>query len=722
MMSRTSFELALFGALLLVMLCGACKTAGEAALEEAVERAPGLRIRFEGGETFSRTELLDALATDLRELSADGIDRPDVDDLAYVLEVFHRTHGFPDAYVSYLLDDAEGSEADGKQEARFRIEEGRRVEIAAFSLIGNEDNADPGFADERMREFFAPPSGLFAEGPWWFVWSRIERGASALEGYYRARGFLSARVLAPRLEWMDEGRTQARIVVTVQEGPRWVLAEATLDTLDRPGRELPEDRKQALEWVLEHGRRGAEDKLLPYTLRLAYGLRAQILERLGQWGRLDATCTVEETELGDGRMGVRFVVDPGPIVRVGEIVASGNEKTRVSFLRSRLTLEEGDLVDSRELRASFSRLFETGLFRTVSITAKKREGESETAPEVFRDLALEVLELPSLELTVEPGYGSYERLRARLSLVDSNLFGRGRTARLDSTLGDLAQEVSFGLGDRALFDSDYSGSASVYLDRREEPSFTLQEQGFALSVGRSWRKETVETSLGYRFRRTDLSEVEIVDDLVEEALADVNISSIALTIARDTRDRFFVPSSGSFLRTQLEWASTALGSEIDFLAGRLEGATFRELPWEGGVLGAGFETGLIAPIGETDVLPLQVRMFNGGENTVRSFREDELGRLDENGEAIGGEAYSVFSLELRQHIAGPLSTALFYDAGNLEPDHEQFLDFDDMRQALGVGLRYALPIGPIRLDAGWNPDAREQEDDWVIHLSVGMSF
>ena len=51
------------------------------------------------------------------------------------------------------------------------------------------------------------------------------------------------------------------------------------------------------------------------------------------------------------------------------------------------------------------------------------------------------------------------------------------------------------------------------------------------------------------------------------------------------------------------------------------------MPADGDVLGIGLETGLIAPIGETDVIPIQVRMFNGGENTVRSFREDELGRI-----------------------------------------------------------------------------------------------
>jgi outer membrane protein insertion porin family len=47
---------------------------------------------------------------------------------------------------------------------------------------------------------------------------------------------------------------------------------------------------------------------------------------------------------------------------------------------------------------------------------------------------------------------------------------------------------------------------------------------------------------------------------------------------------------------------------------------------------------------------------------------------------------------------------------------------DDMRYAIGAGLRYKLPIGPIRLDYGINPDPRRNEDDGAFHFSFGFAF
>jgi outer membrane translocation and assembly module TamA len=77
---------------------------------------------------------------------------------------------------------------------------------------------------------------------------------------------------------------------------------------------------------------------------------------------------------------------------------------------------------------------------------------------------------------------------------------------------------------------------------------------------------------------------------------------------------------------------------------------------------------------------------------------------------------------VRRRVAGNLSGALFYDTGNVELNFEDYLDFADFRHGIGVGIRYLLPIGPLRLDAAWNPDARDGEDEWVIHFAVGLPY
>jgi translocation and assembly module TamA len=73
-------------------------------------------------------------------------------------------------------------------------------------------------------------------------------------------------------------------------------------------------------------------------------------------------------------------------------------------------------------------------------------------------------------------------------------------------------------------------------------------------------------------------------------------------------------------------------------------------------------------------------------------------------------------------MIGALQSAAFVDAGFVEREAADFFDVDDVRLGIGAGLRYLLPIGPLRLDGAVNPDPRPGEDDWVIHFSIGMPF
>ena len=121
------------------------------------------------------------------------------------------------------------------------------------------------------------------------------------------------------------------------------------------------------------------------------------------------------------------------------------------------------------------------------------------------------------------------------------------------------------------------------------------------------------------------------------------------------------------------------------------------------------------------MLTLFERFFNGGATSVRSFGERDLGPHDPNGNPIGGEFFTIFNIEYTFPIIGELQGALFTDAGNLLPTSEK-PGLDDLRYALGVGMRYKLPIGPIRLDYGFNPDPHAHEDNGAFHFSFGFAF
>jgi len=331
-----------------------------------------------------------------------------------------------------------------------------------------------------------------------------------------------------------------------------------------------------------------------------------------------------------------------------------------------------------------------------------------------------MVERPTLELYAEPGYGSYERARLRIGLQENDLWGTGKRLGVESIVGPLAQRVKIDLIDPWFLDTDMIGGLFVSGNHREEPSFTLDELSAGLNLTRRWN-ERIGTTLGYQFRKTELDDVDVITSEVAELIDDVDISSIAVTINRDTTRQLFSPTRGTRSRVRLEWASRLLGSEIDFLSTGLFHARYHALG-ERTVLALAARTGLIVPLESGEEIPLQLRRFNGGENTVRSFREHELGPTDSDGEPTGGETFTVLSVELRRHLAGRFSGALFVDVGNVDEDAEEYLSFRDLRSGVGLGLRYLLPIGHVRLDAAVNPDAEDDEDDVVVHLSIGMAF
>jgi outer membrane protein assembly factor BamA len=106
---------------------------------------------------------------------------------------------------------------------------------------------------------------------------------------------------------------------------------------------------------------------------------------------------------------------------------------------------------------------------------------------------------------------------------------------------------------------------------------------------------------------------------------------------------------------------------------------------------------------------------------VRSFQERELGPRDRHGYPVGGQAFTVFNAELTFPIRGALQGAVFADAGNVIAEFEH-AGVDDMRYAIGLGLRYKLPIGPLRIDYGVNPNPKRSEDFGAFHFSFGLAF
>jgi outer membrane translocation and assembly module TamA len=128
-------------------------------------------------------------------------------------------------------------------------------------------------------------------------------------------------------------------------------------------------------------------------------------------------------------------------------------------------------------------------------------------------------------------------------------------------------------------------------------------------------------------------------------------------------------------------------------------------------------------------VPFSKKFFLGGAASVRGWGRYEISPLSGSGLPIGGNSMFAFSSELRAVIRGNLGGVLFLDGGNVWTEGWS-VKLDDLRYAVGPGIRYLTPVGPVRFDIGWqlNPipglliDGAEQTRAWRMHFSIGQAF
>lgn len=670
------------------LLCAACQSSPPAVDPTSGSEEGGPTWHFEGNESFDDKELDRVLGDTLVSLGGGELDRARADDLAFGLELFYRNAGFLSVEVEY---DVEGEPP--RASATFLIQEGPLVILEGFDFAGNEK-----FSAVELTAFFkVDHPRWFREGQRLYVERNLDAGREAIEAAYLDAGYLDVRVEIERQPGEDPGL--ARATVRVQEGKQYRLTGVEIS--------CPSDLPSLAEQSEMIARESIDQ---PYRPRLGYEIRARLLDLFANHGYPDVKVDVSRS-LEPETASVELLIDirPGPLVQISEVVFRGAPDANESFLLSRVKVETGGPYDGSLVEESVRRLYATGLYREVQ---SRIEGSGEE-----RLLVFELKEAPTRELFVEPGYGSYELFRLRLGARERNLWGSGRQLRAETSLAVLAQDARIVLSDPWFLGSEYIADLTVEYTRREEPSFTQKGPGVGFTLTRHITHR-LSRSIGYQLRQSSSANVDVSEEVDS---SDVLLSSLRVSQRYDSRDNFFVPRKGAFVEASLEYGPKFLGSELEFVRSTLNSSIYHALS-ERDTLALAFRTGVIVPVGDDHAIPIQERFFNGGENTVRSFKESKLGPHDDDGDPLGGETFSTLNLELRHALTPKWEAAAFVDLGNVRPDASDYLGFGGIKAGVGTGIRYLLPVGPIRVDVGVNPDPGDDDDDVVVQVALGLAF
>jgi outer membrane protein insertion porin family len=646
-----------------------------------------------GNDSVPRRRLFRVLQDRLIDFSRNPGSRAVMEDVRFAVEDVYRGQGHPDVVVTVA-----SMPAEDRQLLEVTIAEGTPVTVGDLEITGGEAFV----RDELLKFWLRKSSGALGLGPPLFVESDLRGFAQSLQIYLRGEGYLEAKVPPP-----DFARREAEPIVDVRvaidTGPRYVVGDVGIVDAVRAalGDTVPS---------LDHGE-AAEARRIE-------GFRSQIVDGLRGNGRPDPHIRLDLQRRIDGEghfVDVAVEGDPGPLAVVVGVDVEGLDRTDESVVRAQLAIPIGEPFDGETVDASLRNLYLTGLFQRVDVR-NDWVGDEAASPRSMR-VHLTFVEQETRTVEALLGWGSYERARGKLRFEEANLFGTGRGLVVEGRLSQRGWRALATVTDPNFLRSGLTLSVSADALRREEPSFLDRAYGGTVALGRQITDHWIVRG-GYSYRLHDGLTSNVLDPAA--AIESYTEGSPFLESRYDTRDSLIYPRSGYQIALQIDSNAPAFGSDLDFTRARFAASAY--LPFNADT-GLAFRTdqGLLWPRDRSETIPLQERFYNGGENTVRSYRESLLGPLDTNGRPLGGEFRNVFGVELRSRLIGMFEGSLFVDAGNVGTDIGDF-GLSDISYAVGAGLRIALPIGPIRFDAGVNPEPRDGDRDWVLHISVGYPF
>lgn len=676
-------------------------------------------VEFTGQQVFKEKDLRSAVKEQLSTLDQFGLTSARADDVAFFVEVFYRKHGYTKATVRYKIEN--------RDRLRLEINEGPLMALGTITFEGNQHEPE-----KKLFEFIVGPtrerySKLQRTLP--FVAADIQEGASLVHRLYVAEGFLDAVVDQPRYTFHD-AENRVDVTIPIREGRQYFFGNVRFRGNTIYG---------------EEALRGQVDDLLkqPFTdARVAdIPRRLQAFYRSRGYYEVKVEANpAEPSAARNGQIPVDVAVSPGELYHFsGEVFVNGLTRLHPSFVQKRFAKLKGKTYSPEAVDERFRTLMKTGLFNVLKVEP------TPIADEDMLLLNINAEEAKSKEVGFSLGYGTFEGGIVGAQFRERDLFGYGRPITMSVELSQRSYKGEFIYEDPFLFDTEIAF-------RNRAAAFTFQYDGYTkFEIGdrvELTKKLTKQYELGLVFaaRHVEVTDASIADRFLGERSYLVN--SLGFTQTLDLRESPLVAPRGFVFNNTVDVASTAFGSEIQLVraTGRVayflpfgpkaltpgvvsdENLTLPPLQrwFQQSSLAFGARVGIEHSLNNTGpdeptTLPIDERFFNGGATSVRSFGERTLGPLDPKGNPIGGEFYTIFNVEYTFPIYGELQGAAFFDAGNLLPTSEE-PGVDDIRYGLGLGLRYKLPIGPIRLDYGWNPDRQPGEDFGAFHFSFGFAF
>jgi outer membrane protein insertion porin family len=587
-----------------------------------------------------------------------------------------------------------------------------------------------------------------------FSGTMLTGDVASIEALYKNNGFENVKVSSQVNDNFNGVENLLQVSFQIEEGPQTLVNERRF----AGNISVPESKFPALN--TEPGQ--------PFSESNIAADRQILLNFYFNRGFPDARFEVSAQPVANqsNRMNVVFTVNEGEQQSVDHVLVNGLRYTKPFVVQRQLQIDHGDPLSPIAMLQTQQSLYNLGLFSQVDTAVQNptgSENEKNVLVQVQEAQRYTFYYGFGFEFqTGQPDVGTNQPqgetgVSPRVSFEVSRLNFRGRdqTLTLKASVGRLEQLGLISADLPRWFDSPkWKFTVTALYDNTAEVStFTSQRlEGSLQSVQTIDPTSTLVYSFTYR--RVRSSNIQLDPAEVPLLSFPVLVGMPEITYIRDTRDDKLGATRGSYTSFIGGVASRYFGSQTDFSQLNAQNSTY--YAWGKNpaierkfVFARTTLVGLENPLGDTinlapgetlpagsplQPIPLPERLLMGGGNSHRGFGLNQAGPRDpQTGFPLGGSALILNSLELRfppvslPYLQDNVSFAIFHDAGNVftsgtdmlnsvknwkqpnasicdDPVHGQSCDYNYISQAVGLGVRYKTPIGPIRFDFAYNLD------------------
>jgi outer membrane protein insertion porin family len=655
-----------------------------------VQEKPAIKeIYVQGNDKLKKDKILEV--TDLKPytVASEGAIQENINKIINL----YRENGYYEAKVTYRLEEVSKTEVN----LVLNINEGGKLAIKEINFEGNKS-----IKSKELRKIMeTKEKGWFSliTGTGKLSRDTLDRDLEKIAAYYFNHGYIKAKVGEPKINIQGKW---IYITIPVEEGPQYKVGK-----VDFQG-DLLEDKAKLLSLV-------ELPKEKVYSREVVQKDLTTLADFYADFGYANADITPLVKENPEAlTVDVTFDLRKGHKVYFDRIDIAGNIKTRDKVIRRELRVYEQEMFSATKLKESIKNLRRLEYFEDVNFSTNPG-----SAPDRM-NLKITVKERPTGTFGLGAGYSTQDRLVGLVEISQNNLFGRGQQLKLQGIIGAISHRFRLSFTEPYLFDRPLAAGFDAFIWERDYSEYTRKSRGGDIRLGHPLRWKYTRLYGMYRFENVTLSGLQPgASQTLLEAANIHNTSALSTSIRRDSRDSLFNPTQGSDNSFNIELAG--LGGDTAFLRYILESGWYIPLFWKTvGVLHGRIGYLQRLPWGQ---LPAYEKFYLGGIDTIRGFKYADISPRDPvTNERIGGDKFVQLNIEYRFPLIKKLGVTgtVFFDAGNVYATNQNF--FSSIRTSVGAGFRWFSPMGPLRVEWGYNIAPKPWEKHSAWEFTVGSQF